>query len=103
MEPQVPRGWYPDPAGAPCQRFWDGWQWTTLTDPPPGTVTTVTRNSTALVLFGWVVAILSLGYMLPWAVALTRSSPKTVSAGLVNLLLGWTIIGWIVALVLACG
>jgi hypothetical protein len=32
-----------------------------------------------------------------------RSTPKATSAGLVNLLLGWTIIEWIVALILACG
>lgn len=25
---QTPPGWYPDPGGAPQQRYWDGTQWT---------------------------------------------------------------------------
>lgn len=27
----VPPGWYPDPSGAPVQRFWDGNAWTAQT------------------------------------------------------------------------
>jgi hypothetical protein len=26
-------GWYPDPWGAPGQRYWDGWQWTAAAAP----------------------------------------------------------------------
>ncbi len=26
--PQTPQGWYPDPSGAPQQRYWDGTRWT---------------------------------------------------------------------------
>lgn len=26
--PQTPAGWYPDPSGAPQQRYWDGQKWT---------------------------------------------------------------------------
>ncbi len=26
--PQTPAGWYPDPSGAPQQRYWDGSKWT---------------------------------------------------------------------------
>jgi hypothetical protein len=51
----------------------------------------------------WVVAILTLGYMLPWAIAATRGKSNAAAIGLVNLLAGWTVIGWIVALVMACG
>ncbi len=29
----VPPGWYPDPNGMPCHRWWDGVQWTEATDP----------------------------------------------------------------------
>lgn len=47
-----------------------------------------------------VVAILTAGYMLPWAIAAIRDVPHW-SVFWVNLLLGWTIIGWIVALVMA--
>lgn len=35
----VPPGWYPDPSGAPLQRFWDGNAWTSQTAagyPPVG-------------------------------------------------------------------
>lgn len=29
----IPAGWYPDPQGAPTQRYWDGAQWTEHTVP----------------------------------------------------------------------
>src|SRR6202008_1824739 len=29
------RGWYPDPSGAPAQRYFDGQQWTHYAPPPP--------------------------------------------------------------------
>jgi Protein of unknown function (DUF2510) len=29
-EPSPPPGWYPDPSGAPGQRYWDGQQWMIL-------------------------------------------------------------------------
>ena len=47
-----------------------------------------------------VVALLTAGYMLPWAIAAVRDVPHWLVFW-VNLLLGWTIIGWIVALVLS--
>jgi Protein of unknown function (DUF2510) len=31
--PQVPAGWYRDPHGQPCNRWWDGFQWTHNTSP----------------------------------------------------------------------
>jgi hypothetical protein len=48
-----------------------------------------------------VLAILTGGYLLPWAIAVLRDLRTHVSVLLVNLLLGWTIIGWIVALVMS--
>jgi hypothetical protein len=59
-------------------------------------------STTALVV-SWVVAVVTGFYMLPWAIAVTRgkSNQWAIFAG--NLLLGWTIVGWIVALVKACG
>jgi hypothetical protein len=47
-----------------------------------------------------IVAILTAGYMLPWAIAAVRDV-KHWSVFAVNLLLGWTIIGWVVALVMS--
>ena len=48
-----------------------------------------------------VVAILTAGYMLPWAVAAFRGNRNAWTVFWVNLLLGWTVIGWIVALVMS--
>lgn len=47
-----------------------------------------------------VAAVLTGGYMAPWAVAAIRDV-RHWSVFWINLLLGWTIIGWIVALVMA--
>jgi hypothetical protein len=32
---QAVAGWYPDPAGGPSSRWWDGRQWTDVTQPAP--------------------------------------------------------------------
>ena len=45
-------------------------------------------------------AVLTIGYLLPTSIALVRRVP-TGLCFFVNLLLGWTVIGWIVALILA--
>ena len=47
-----------------------------------------------------VVAIVTVGYMLPWAIAAVRDVPHW-STFWVNLLLGWTLVGWIIALVMS--
>ena len=39
--------------------------------------------------------------MLPWAIAATRNSSTQWAVFAVNLLLGWTFLGWIAALVMA--
>lgn len=41
-------------------------------------------------------------YVLPLIVAVLRSAPNTGAIVVINLLLGWTVIGWIVALAMAC-
>lgn len=58
--------------------------------------------STMMLVLAWVIAVITGLYMLPWAVALTRGRPDSTMIGLINLLAGWTLIGWLVALVLAC-
>ena len=47
-----------------------------------------------------IVAIITVGYMLPWAIAAVRDVPHW-AVFWVNLLLGWTLIGWGVALIMS--
>lgn len=37
-------------------------------------------------------------YLLPWLVAVSRSHPNVAAIFIINLFLGWTLIGWVVAL-----
>lgn len=60
----------------------------------------VDRSWTATKVIAVIVAILSAGYMAPWAVAAVRDV-RHWSVFWVNLLLGWTIVGWVVALVMS--
>lgn len=60
----------------------------------------VNPSVTALIV-AWVVTSVSGLYMLPWAIAVTRGKANKWSTFAVNLLLGWTIIGWIAALVMS--
>ena len=41
-------------------------------------------------------------YMFPYAVAWSRGHRNAAAISVLNLLLGWTLIGWIIALVWAC-
>lgn len=63
-------------------------------------VESVGQSSTATKVVAVIVAILTAAYMLPWAIAAVRDVPHW-SVFWVNLLLGWTIVGWIIALVMA--
>lgn len=58
------------------------------------------RSWTTTKVVAVIVAIVTAGYMLPWAIAAVRDVPHW-AVFWVNLLLGWTIIGWIVALVMS--
>ncbi|MFZ0323507.1 MAG: superinfection immunity protein [Actinomycetes bacterium] len=60
----------------------------------------VDRSWTVTKVVAVVVAIATAGYMLPWAIAAVRDVPHW-SVFWINLLLGWTIVGWVIALVLA--
>lgn len=40
-------------------------------------------------------------YVVPWVVAARRNHPNTAAIAALNLLLGWTFIGWAAALVWA--
>jgi hypothetical protein len=51
----------------------------------------------------FVVALLAVAfYFLPALVASHRKHPNTNAIAVLNLLLGWSLIGWVVALVWAC-
>jgi hypothetical protein len=68
----------------------------------PQAYTDQRTGNTVEVVFGWVLAVLTLGYMLPWAIAATRGKSNSLAVALVNFFTGWTLIGWIAALVMAC-
>jgi hypothetical protein len=60
------------------------------------------QANTAHVVIAWIFAVVTFGYMLPWAIAATRAKSNSVAIALLNLFLGWSLIGWIVAMVMAC-
>jgi hypothetical protein len=49
-----------------------------------------------------VILILAL-YFTPLIIAAARKLPNTGSVAVINILLGWTLVGWIVALAMAAG
>ncbi|MGV1006227.1 MAG: superinfection immunity protein [Candidatus Nanopelagicales bacterium] len=63
-------------------------------------VRNVDQSWTLTKIIALVVAVITGGYMAPWAVAAVRDV-RHWSVFWINLLLGWTIVGWIVALVMA--
>jgi hypothetical protein len=63
-------------------------------------VENVDRSWTVTKVVAVIVAIVTAGYMLPWAIAAVRDV-RHWGVFWINLLLGWTIIGWIWALVLS--
>lgn len=98
--PQSQNGW-----------MWNGTEW--VPDParvgiaphtqqPRSNALVDATTYTIFMVLAWGLALLSFGYMLPWAVAVTRRMPNHGAIALLNLLLGWTIVGWIIALVMAC-
>ena len=54
------------------------------------------------VVVSWVLTLVTVGYFLPWAVAATRGKSNTGFVFWLTLLLGWTVVGWVAALVVAC-
>ncbi|MGO1972963.1 MAG: superinfection immunity protein [Propionibacteriaceae bacterium] len=58
--------------------------------------------STAHIVIAWILAFGTLLYLLPWAIAATRSKSNVGVIAVLNIFLGWTAIGWIVSLVMAC-
>ncbi|QWD61662.1 superinfection immunity protein [Polynucleobacter sp. MWH-UH25E] len=50
-------------------------------------------------LFAVLIALLSLFYFMPFAIAFNRKRANTGAIFALNLFLGWSLIGWVVALV----
>ena len=46
-----------------------------------------------------IIGVLSVGYLLPWAIAIGRDHQSQWGILAVNFLLGWSIVGWIIALI----
>lgn len=79
--------------------------------PPPPVYQTRTWNyvqtapasmNVPLVIIAWIVVAMTMGYMVPWAIAATRDRSNQASIGVLNFFTGWTGIGWIAALIMAC-
>lgn len=77
------------------------------TSPPPTAVALPEQGTDVWHLVhlsaAWLLTVASLGYCLPWAIAASRRKSNTIPIALLNVFLGWTIVGWIVPLVMACG
>lgn len=65
-------------------------------------IVTDKRNKGGQAVIAWILTILTAGYLLPCAIAATRGKSNSGVIGWINLLLGWSVVGWIVALVMAC-
>jgi hypothetical protein len=57
--------------------------------------------TTGRVVLAIVVSFFTFGYLVPWSIAYARRHDKQVPIFLINLLLGWTLIGWLAALIWA--
>lgn len=51
------------------------------------------------VLLAVLISILTLFYLLPFAIAFGKKRANTAAIFALNLFLGWTLVGWVVALV----
>lgn len=102
-QPTAPAGWY---AVGAEQQWWDGFRWTghraSLPAYRPPLAVTDARQDGTEIAFAWVLTLVSAGYFLPWAIAATRGNSNSGGIGLLTLFLGWTFVGWVVALVMAC-
>lgn len=119
-----PAGWYS--AERPgYERWWDGVRWSEAERPAQvpmlqaagqqqfapsagaGALSmhapaTDQRTNGVEVAFAWILTLVTVGYLLPWAIAATRGKSNSIAVGVLNLFLGWTLIGWVIALVMAC-
>jgi hypothetical protein len=53
---QVNPGWYPDPDGKPCERYWDGSNWTLETRPKTSSSSPMSKGNSGITT-GWKIVI----------------------------------------------
>lgn len=53
------------------------------------------------IVIAWVATVVTLLYLLPWAIAASRRSTNSLLVAVLNFFLGWTSVGWLVCLVLS--
>lgn len=100
----------PQPQPGPPQGQWTAAQvpaqqpaWAASGTAAHGQILTDRRDPNgAVVAIAWILTVVTLAYFLPWAIAATRGKSNQAAVGIVNFLLGWTFVGWVVALVMAC-
>lgn len=71
---------------------------TNRTAPPPDPEAAAAFAGTSLVCFGVFALAGFVVYCAPLCIALVRGHPNTASIAVVNILLGWSLVGWVVAL-----
>lgn len=80
--------------------------WTTAPVAQRGSAPVVASDqdiNVVVVVIAWVLALGTLGYLLPWAIAASRGKSNATAIGLLNFFIGWTGVGWVAALIMACG
>jgi hypothetical protein len=87
----IAEGWYPDPEGKPCERYWDGSQWTEKTRPlidqpqvnPIPILPIENENKKKIGCLGWTLIILIsvffIGYCTFNLLVVDTESPATTS------------------------
>ena len=59
------------------------------------------QNDPWRIFFGILLSVITFLYLLPFGVSLMRNGRNKLAVFLLNLFLGWTFIGWVVALIWA--
>jgi hypothetical protein len=87
----VEAGWYSDPEGKPCQRYWDGEDWTQKTRPvvgpeekEPDKTPKVKKEMTSGTKWAWVAAAAGIAFLLFIFIAISSAS-NNVSDSVVDL------------------
>jgi hypothetical protein len=69
-------GWYLDPDGRECDRFWDGTHWTLQTRPKTEQLDTNPSKSNQKISPGWWFVIVGAGFFSLIAIAFLASDPN---------------------------